>query len=228
MLRVDFAPDNRKSRLMTLTKHKSATVSEVEGKGARLDRRAQRTRQRIDAAFVELLHRRAYGNIRVSDITRKADVGRATFYAHYSSKDDLLRSQFNRMVAPMLAVKASDACPLDASAFFAHVLSAPKIYKALTGPHAGGAPRVLRECFELRAEAALALRGEGSDTVAGGFNQQQAILTRFVAASLLTVIECSIETNAGESASHLQAVFGGLVGGGLSAFGAGWKEGTQG
>lgn len=191
-----------------------------------MDRRALRTRERIDAAFVELLHRRAYGNIRVSDITRKADVGRATFYAHYFSKDDLLRSQFDRRVAPMLVIKASNACPLDASAFFAHVLSSPRIYKALTGPHAGGAPRVLRECFELRAEAALALRGRDPHKLPGRFIQQKAILTRFIASSLLTVIECSIETNAGESASDLQAVFDSLVGGGLSAFGAAWREGT--
>jgi AcrR family transcriptional regulator len=224
MLRALFAPDNRKSHRMRLTKHKSATVSETKGKPARMDRRALRTRQRLDGAFVELLHRRAYGNIRVSDITRKAAVGRATFYAHYCSKDDLLRSQFNRVVAPMLAVKTSDACPLDASAFFAHVLSAPKIYKALTGPHAGGAPRVLRECFELRAEAALSLCGRDSHRVPGSCNEQKTILKRFIASSLLTVIECSIETNAGESASQLQAVFGSLVGGGLSAFGAGWEE----
>ncbi len=209
---------------MGLTKHKSATVSEVEGKGAKLDRRALRTRQRLDAAFVELLHRRAYGNIRVSDITRKADVGRATFYAHYVSKDDLLRSQFNRMVAPMLAVRTSDACPLDASAFFAHVLSAPRIYQALTGPHAGGAPRVLRECFELRAEAALTSRKRDSHGITDDFNEQKVILTRFIASSLLAVIECSIGTKAGESASQLQVVFGRLVGGGLSAFGTGWKE----
>jgi len=211
---------------MGLTKHKSATVLEVIGKLARTDRRALRTRQLLDAAFVELLHRRAYGNIRVSDITRKADVARGTFYAHYCSKDDLLQSQFNRMVAPMLVTQASNACPLDASAFFAHVLSSPRIYKALTGPHAGSASKVLRKCFELRAEAALASGGNDSHKVRGRVIQREAILKRFIASSLLTVIECSIETNGGETASDLQAVFGSLVGGGLSALGAAWKEGT--
>src|SRR5438552_2594273 len=110
---------------MVFTKHKSASVSKSPRDrmkdGTKKDQRVVRTRKRVDAAFVELLHRRAYGNIRVSDITRKAGVGRATFYAHYSSKDDLLRSQFNRIVAPMLVMTPGDACPLDATALFAHL-----------------------------------------------------------------------------------------------------------
>jgi AcrR family transcriptional regulator len=115
---------------MPLTKHKSANVSKVEPKNANRDRRVVHTRKQIDAAFVDLLHRRSYGNIRVSDITKKAGVGRATFYAHYASKDDLLMSQFQRIVAPMLAATPQDACPLNAVAFLAHVKGAPRIYKS--------------------------------------------------------------------------------------------------
>ena len=88
---------------MALIKHKSVSVSHVHGEreSKKKDERVVRSRKRLDAAFVELLHRRAYGNMRVSDIAKKAGVGRATFYAHYPSKDHLLRSQFDRFVAPM-------------------------------------------------------------------------------------------------------------------------------
>jgi len=199
---------------MTLTKHKSASVSDVRRNATRKDRRVARTRQHLDAAFVELLHRRAYGNIRVSDITRKAGVGRATFYAHYSSKDDLLRSQFNRIVAPMLVPKSDDPCPLDATAFLAHVQSAPRIYKALMGPAAGGAPRILRECFEQRVGQSLAMRGGDSQ-----FDMQRTISERFVASSLFAVMECFVETGSCESPQTLQAIFSDLVGGGLAVFG---------
>jgi AcrR family transcriptional regulator len=201
---------------MPLTKHKSANVSKVEPKNASRDRRVVRTRKQIDAAFVDLLHRRSYGNIRVSDITKKAGVGRATFYAHYVSKDDLLLSQFQRIVSPMLAATPKDACPLNAVAFLAHVKGAPRIYKALMGPEAGKAPGILRECIEQRVRQALAT--VDGEPVAASFNVQKMIAPRFVASSLLAVIQCSIEGDASESPESLQAIFSKLVGGGLALF----------
>jgi AcrR family transcriptional regulator len=231
MLRSRFAADKRKSRRMRVTKHKSASVSKVAGDSAKTDLRALRTGKRIDAAFVALLHRRGYGNIRVSDITRKADVGRATFYAHYSSKNELLRAQFNRIVVPMLAIRASASCPLDASALFGHVQSARQIYKSLMGPHAGEGARVLQECFERRVEEALAARGEGPGVKWGSTDEVRVILARFVASTLLAVVECFVETGAGESPKEMQRIFGTLVGGGLAAFEGGVAgksgEGTE-
>jgi len=202
---------------MELIKHKSATVSDLDRNRANRDRRVLRTRKQLDAAFIDLLFRRSYGNIRVSDITRKADVGRATFYAHYASKDDLLSSQFRRIVAPMLVAKPQDACPLDALHFFAHVTGSARIYKALMGPEAGKAPRILRECIEQRVRQSL---GAG-DAKPGGVTAdvRTTIVSRFVASSLLAVIECSIEGKAGESPESLQLIFSKLVGGGLSRFG---------
>jgi len=202
---------------MALIKHKSATVSDVHGNSAKRDRRVIRTSRQIDAAFVELLGRRAYGNIRVSDITKKAGVGRATFYAHYSSKDDLLSSQFRRIVAPMLVAQRHDLCPLDATAFFAHVTTTPRIYRALMGPEAGRAPRILRECIEQRVEQALP--GRALRTVADSFDIQK-VATRFVATSLLAVIECWVESKTGEPPQGLQAIFSKLVGGGLASLAA--------
>jgi AcrR family transcriptional regulator len=204
---------------MPLTKHKSASVPDVGRKNANRDRRVVRTRQQIDAAFVALLHRRSYGNIRVSDITKKAGVGRATFYAHYASKDDLLLSQFQRIVAPMLAATPNGACPVNAVAFLTHVMGSPQIYKALMGPGAGKAPRILRDCIEHRVQQSLSAGDRHPGTA--GFDVQKMIASRFVASSLLVVIECSIEGKAGESPESLQAIFSELVGGGLALFGKG-------
>jgi AcrR family transcriptional regulator len=177
-----------------------------------------RTRQLLDAAFVELLHRRAYGNIRVNDITRKAGVGRATFYAHYSSKDDLLRSQFDRIVAPMLAIKPQDACLLDVSVFLSHIQSSPKIYRALLGAQdAGEAPRILRDCFAERVKQALGARDGSSPTVGASVAMERAIVTRAVASSLLAVIEAWAESNMSKPLQEVQAIFSKLVGGGLTA-----------
>ncbi len=180
-----------------------------------------RTRKQIDAAFVELLHRRPYGSIRVSDIARKAGVGRATFYAHYSSKDELLRSQFSRIVIPMLATKLEGACPLNASAFFAHVRTAPQIYKALmSSPDAGRGPIILRECFEEHVRKALRSPESNSSGSGEKFDVQKTVTARFVASSLFAVVECSLESSGRQSPQELQDIFQRLVGGGLSGLGS--------
>jgi AcrR family transcriptional regulator len=207
---------------MLLIKHKSVSVSDHAANRQTKDRqtkdqRVVRTRRQLDDAFVELLHRRSYGNIRVSDITKKAGVGRATFYAHYASKDDLLRSQFTRIVAPMLALKPDEACPLDATAFFAHVLSSVRIYKALIGgAESGAAPTVLRDCFEERVRQALDQR-KNPTAIPIESAMRQAIISRVVASSMLAVIECGMESNPAPSPQEAQAILSTFVGGGLTA-----------
>lgn len=56
-----------------------------------MDRRQRKTRQAIFNAFTQLLSRHELSRITVSDIIELADVGRATFYAHFETKDFLLK-----------------------------------------------------------------------------------------------------------------------------------------
>ena len=55
-----------------------------------MDRRIQRTRQAILAAFTDLLAASSFEQIRIKDILDRANVGRATFYNHFESKEILL------------------------------------------------------------------------------------------------------------------------------------------
>lgn len=56
-----------------------------------MDRRQRKTREAIFGAFIDLLSEKDASQITVGEIIKKADIGRATFYAHFETKDFLIK-----------------------------------------------------------------------------------------------------------------------------------------
>ncbi|MFO6495855.1 MULTISPECIES: TetR/AcrR family transcriptional regulator C-terminal domain-containing protein [Bacillus] len=64
----------------------------------RPDRRINRTKRMIRDALSELMEEKAFEEVTVKDITRKADINRGTFYLHYQDKYDLLEQSENEII----------------------------------------------------------------------------------------------------------------------------------
>jgi len=61
-----------------------------------LDRRQQKTRSALHAAFVALLLEQGYGAMKIAQVAERANVGRSTFYEHYRTKHELLAATIRK------------------------------------------------------------------------------------------------------------------------------------
>jgi AcrR family transcriptional regulator len=111
-----------------------------------IDRRVARTRAMLQQAHLSLILEKGYEAITVDDICDAANVGRSTFYAHYTSKDDLRRSGLEHLRKELVdRQKDALATPGDVRdrilgfslTMFEHAHDHIDLYKALVGGRGG-------------------------------------------------------------------------------------------
>jgi AcrR family transcriptional regulator len=77
--------------------------------GEKVDPRVLRTRKLLIDAFVSLQAEKAFDDITIQDIATRATVNRATFYAHFQDKydllDDIIREGFGETLRRWIAVQ---------------------------------------------------------------------------------------------------------------------------
>ncbi len=76
----------------------------------KLDPRVRRTRGLIMEAFSDLLGQKGFEAISVQDVTDKAQINRATFYAHFEDKYKLLDTWVSRMFMQEIEKRLLNAC----------------------------------------------------------------------------------------------------------------------
>ncbi len=178
-----------------------------------MDRRSARTRRSLHQALMTLILRKGYEDITVQDILDEADVGRSTFYAHYTGKDDLLRRGFDRLQAEMAGLRTArpgaappGAEPLAFSlALFEHVAGYATIYRALVGSRGG-----LLATQELRRILADLVKAD-LPGVPDDRKIAQDLRLSFVVDAFLTVLTWWLERHPGLAPGDVDRAFRALV-----------------
>jgi len=96
-----------------------------------IDRRSARTRALLLEALPGLMAERGFERLTTQNIIDRAGVGRATFYAHFENKEELLAASVDRLRAWLEAMR--DRAPAQPFAFmlpfFEHLASHRAIYR---------------------------------------------------------------------------------------------------
>jgi AcrR family transcriptional regulator len=110
------------------------------------DRRVQRTQQLLQTALMALIQEQGYEALTVQDIIDRANVGRATFYAHFDSKEDLLVSRLDGLRASLqaqqrnakvLTSRSEDRMFAYSREMFVHVDEHRSVFRSMVGKRSG-------------------------------------------------------------------------------------------
>lgn len=167
------------------------------------DRRSQRTRHLLSAAFVQLMREKGYSAITVSDLIERANIGRSTFYSHYRDKDDLFVHELDRVIEVLSSgIQNPDEMPFFPSlGLFRHVGEEYELYKALVWtPGIDLLIKHLQKSLSHRIEQGLQKNETNSDIPV-------PILANFISSSFLTLLKWWLENKMIYSAEEMDTMF---------------------
>jgi len=172
-----------------------------------VDRRVQRTRRLLQDALVATVIEKGYEAATVQDIIDRADVGRATFYAHFADKQTLLTSRLEDLRGLLLAQQRQSPGSLGFSlAMLEHARSHLAMYRAIVG-HESGAfiiQRIHRTIADLAANDVNALAAKASP-------QRRQLAVEFVAGAFMAVLTWWLDQGAALAPAEVDAIFRRLV-----------------
>lgn len=183
------------------------------------DRRVRRTRKALHDALLALMVEKSFDAITVQEIIDRADVGRATFYSHFSDKRDLLDSGFtdlDRLLAETTTSKVRGRRGIlrFSRALFQHTHEHQQLARAVVARR--GASPVQDRLHEVLQRA---VRADLTDLVArqGGPVPVDELTVRYVSGAFVTVIATWLETAPQKNPDEVDIWFHTLVEPGLLA-----------
>lgn len=185
--------------------------------GPPTDRRVRRTRQALHDALLTLMVEKSYDAITVQDIIGRADVGRSTFYSHFTDKRALFDSGFedlNRLLAesPRSTSSRREGILRFSLPLFQHAQHHRRLARALVARR--GASPVQDRLHEVLSSA---IRAELNELVAerGGALQVDDLMVACIAGAFLAVISSWLDTAPQKSPDEVDALFHSLIDPGL-------------
>lgn len=161
------------------------------------DPRAQRSRQAVLDAFVQLVFERRYDAIRTADLIAAAGIGRATFYEHFRGKEAVLEEAMTPILLPLANAATGRASAAMVRSTLEHIWERRSVGRLILG----GA---VANRLQRRLAAMIALRlpddveGAPKDLVAGAMaSAQLAMLRMWIGGE----ISCSADILAGRIAA---------------------------
>lgn len=98
----------------------------------KLDRRVQRTQQALGTALVDLILEMGYDSITIKELTQRAEIGYATFFRHFKTKDDLLMYVLQSVLEELGEMTSNDMSPYEqAEVMFQYIADNSRIYRVL-------------------------------------------------------------------------------------------------
>jgi AcrR family transcriptional regulator len=178
-----------------------------------MDRRVARTRAMLQHALISMILKKGYEAITIDDICDAANVGRSTFYTHYTSKDDLKRSGLDHLRRTLVdRQKNALAQPGDARdrnwAFsltvFEHARDHVDLYRALVGSRGGAiALGAIRQILSDRVRDELAA---STDTISGDAMPGEFVI-QYVVGAYMAVLTWWFDGGAKLPPQRIDAMF---------------------
>ena len=188
-----------------------------------MDRRQERTRRTLRTALVALILRKGYDATTIQDIIDEANVGRSTFYAHFTGKDDLFREGFVQLRELLQAqraevVNAGQISDGDALGFslpmFRHVKDHGELYAALVGERGGAI--AIHEVRALLADLAEGdLKNLFKDRALA--KSERELVLQFIVGAFMSVLIWWLDKNARLSPEQVDSAFRSLALSGIDA-----------
>jgi AcrR family transcriptional regulator len=184
----------------------------------KIDRRVRRTRDVLGDALVELMHEKPFEDITVQQVLDRAHIGRATFYAHYSDKNDLFLSDvedFFEGMAFLLGRRgevSNRVAPVQE--FFAHVAEWHEFHAALV---ASGKIRDVWELGRGYFARAIEQRLSALPSAHAITSTRRAALAHAFSGALLSLLSWWLDSGMPASAEQMDDLYHQMVWSGISA-----------
>ncbi len=193
-----------------------------------IDRRVGRTTKTLHHALISLILKKNYEAITIQEICDAANVGRSTFYAHYTSKDDLHRRGIENL-RKVLADGRSDAAVDQGNVrgrstrgrslsfsrtLFEHAQDRKDLFRALAGSRGGAvALATIRRIISdvVRDELAETADKNSADSV------PRELVVQFIVGAYMAVLTWWLDKGAKLPPAKIDAMFRRLASEGLES-----------